>query len=147
MVLQASKSPPGLEVLDANGQWIQAPYLPSAAFACNVGDYLEHWSDGRFRSTVHRVLNAGDRSRYSVPFFFSPDPHSIIKPVVGPGQKRKTPKEEYEERPVGYMMIRRFMYGRRNHPTAQRVLQLGIPEAEWKYDFLVDGVPEPRIVC
>ena len=140
MVLQSPKYPPGLDILDTNGQWIRAPYQPGAAFTCNVGDYLEHWSDGRFRSTVHRVLNNSDRPRYSVPFFFSPDPHSVVTPIVAPGKARQTAKEEYEDKTVGDLVIRRFMYARRNHPTAQKVIELGIPEKSWKYDFLVNGV-------
>ena len=40
----------------------------------NIGDMLEFWSEGLFKSTRHRVLNAFSKSaRYSVPFFCNCD--------------------------------------------------------------------------
>lgn len=59
----------GLQVLDRQGQWINARPIPGT-FVVNIGDYLMRITNDRFVSTVHRAKNAGMRERYSMPFFF-----------------------------------------------------------------------------
>jgi isopenicillin N synthase-like dioxygenase len=68
----------GLELLARDGRWLPvAP--PEGALAVNIGDMLQRLTNGRLRSTTHRVVNpAGERARharYSMPFFlhFRPD--------------------------------------------------------------------------
>lgn len=68
----------GLELLTASGEW-KAVAPPEGALVVNIGDMLERLTNGRLRSTTHRVVNprgeAAYRSRYSMPFFlhFRPD--------------------------------------------------------------------------
>ena len=60
----------GLEVLNADGDWIAAPSIPDS-FIINLGDMMPVVTNGLYRSSMHRVLNnASGRSRYSVPTFF-----------------------------------------------------------------------------
>ncbi len=67
----------GLEVRNKAGEWIAAPPIPDT-FVMNVGDILARWSNDRFVSTPHRVINRSGRERYSQPFFFDPSMDSRI---------------------------------------------------------------------
>jgi isopenicillin N synthase-like dioxygenase len=63
----------GLEVRDSTGQWRFAPPLANS-IVINTGDLMERWTNGYFRSTLHRVRPiTGDRDRYSVALFVDPD--------------------------------------------------------------------------
>ena len=84
----------GLEVYDqAAGAWTPAPPKPGA-FVVNLGDLIARWTNDRYRSTPHRVVNRSGRRRYSVPFFLSgaPDYEVTCLPVcLGPGERPKYP--------------------------------------------------------
>lgn len=70
---------PGLEVLNARSQWIDAPPVPGA-FVINIGDLLEVLSNGRWVSTAHRVRKVSEE-RYSAPLFFNLDYDAEIAPA------------------------------------------------------------------
>lgn len=61
---------PGLEILSPGGQWVSATPV-KGGIVVNVADFLTRWTNGMYKSTVHRVVNRTARERYSVPFFFS----------------------------------------------------------------------------
>jgi len=69
---------PGLQIMLPDGAWIPAPIL-LGAFIVNSGDTLRRWSNDRFLSTPHRVLNVSGRDRYSVPFFVSPEYDAVLE--------------------------------------------------------------------
>lgn len=65
----------GLEVVDNTGEWAAVPSIP-AAYVINIGDLMARWTNDRWRSTMHRVVNpvAGAASaarRQSAPFFYN----------------------------------------------------------------------------
>jgi isopenicillin N synthase-like dioxygenase len=84
----------GLEVRDASGHWIPAPPIPGCAVV-NTGDLMERWTNGRLRSTPHRVRPvAGIRDRYSIALFVDPDStvHIDCLPgCTGPGNPPRHP--------------------------------------------------------
>jgi isopenicillin N synthase-like dioxygenase len=62
----------GLELLTRDGRWI--PVSPKAGeLVINIGDMLQRLTNGRLRSTSHRVVNPAperaSHARYSMPFF------------------------------------------------------------------------------
>lgn len=69
----------GLQVQTRSGEWIQAPPIPGT-LVCNIGDLLQRWSNDRFISTVHRVINRSASARYSTPVFFDPNSDTIVDP-------------------------------------------------------------------
>ena len=75
----------GLEVQSPDrASWIPVEPQPGC-FVVNIGDLHEVWTNGRWRSTVHRVTNpppgspARLQSRFSIPFFTGPSGDSIIE--------------------------------------------------------------------
>ncbi len=70
----------GLEVKNLDGQWLAAPPIPGA-FTVNLGNMMMWWSNGRFKSTLHRVRNTSRQERFSVPFFWNADPEVIVEPL------------------------------------------------------------------
>jgi isopenicillin N synthase-like dioxygenase len=81
-ILRQDEAPGGLEVCDARGSWHGVPPSPGG-FVINVGDLMSRWTNGRWRSTLHRVVNparelTGSTQRLSMVVFFSPNEESEI---------------------------------------------------------------------
>ena len=70
----------GLEVLDRSGDWITAHPIPGT-FVVNVGDLLARWTNNRFTSTEHRVVNRSGKSRHSLGLFYDPDFETVVDPA------------------------------------------------------------------
>jgi isopenicillin N synthase-like dioxygenase len=62
----------GLQIRRTDGQWFDAPVLPGK-FLINTGDLFRRWTNDRYLSTPHRVMNVSGTDRYSIAFFFGPD--------------------------------------------------------------------------
>ncbi|MCL6707686.1 isopenicillin N synthase family oxygenase [Pseudomonas sp. R2.Fl] len=82
----------GLQVFDKNEEtWIHADPLPGT-FVVNLGDAMARWTNDLYKSTLHRVVNASSRERYSVPFFYDGAPNfevSCIPTCLKPGEEPK----------------------------------------------------------
>lgn len=96
-ILLADK--PGLEVMNDQGQWIDAPPV-EGAFVVNIGDMLEVMTAGTFVATAHRVRTVSEE-RYSFPLFYACDFHTQIKPLPQFAQDGK----DYEEITIGEHMF------------------------------------------
>jgi isopenicillin N synthase-like dioxygenase len=68
----------GLQVETRARHWVNVPPLTDG-FVCNIGEMMALWTNNRFRATPHRVIRIGRASRYSVPFFFHPNPDVLIE--------------------------------------------------------------------
>jgi len=69
----------GLEVRNVEGDWIRAAPI-AGTFVVNLGDLMQRWTNGLYRSNMHRVRNnSATRDRYSMPFFYGPRPDSRIE--------------------------------------------------------------------
>ncbi|KPA80288.1 putative thymine-7-hydroxylase [Leptomonas pyrrhocoris] len=66
----------GLQVQNLSGEWMDAPPI-EGSYVVNIGDMMSMWSNGRYKSTLHRVVNPGVE-RISMPFFCEPNPETVI---------------------------------------------------------------------
>lgn len=71
----------GLEVQTRDGEWVKAHPI-EGTFVVNVGDLLARWSNNRFSSTPHRVVNRSGRERYSLVVAVDPDYETLVDPTV-----------------------------------------------------------------
>lgn len=80
----------GLQFLSTHGEW--EDIQPSENhFVVNVGDLLHRWSNGRWLSTVHRVMNPKPENahipRISVVYFEHPDYRATINSFTRGGEQ------------------------------------------------------------
>ncbi len=78
MTALARTDVPGLAVRLASGEWFQPPVIPGT-FLINLGNIMRRWSNDRFLSTPHGVINDSGADRYSIAYFHSPNPASTIE--------------------------------------------------------------------
>ncbi|KAK3110331.1 hypothetical protein LTR53_015470 [Teratosphaeriaceae sp. CCFEE 6253] len=136
----------GLEVRNARGEWIPAPYLPGS-LVVNIGDLLARISGGRLVATVHRVVRSdthtdtraggggsmagegrgrpgppGEEGRLSVPFFFEPGEACVVRDVDVDG------KGEGEGVVYGdYVRAKMGTWVEYLDPVAERAVDAGVP--------------------
>ncbi len=72
----------GLEVMDDKGNWIPV-FVQGDAMIVNVGDFLEIFSNGYFRSSMHRVKSPKHmkKDRYSCVHFVHPRHDVLLYPL------------------------------------------------------------------
>jgi isopenicillin N synthase-like dioxygenase len=86
----------GLEILTPDGAWTPVPPHASA-FVINIGDLMARWTNDRWVSTLHRVVNptaenGGNARRQSMAFFHQPNWDAeirVLEACLGPGEAPK----------------------------------------------------------
>ncbi len=85
----------GLELLTRDGRWIPVSPRPGE-LVVNIGDMLQRLTNGRLRSTTHRVVNPPaerrGKSRYSMPFFLHFRSDFLIEALPGTVPAGEQPK-------------------------------------------------------
>lgn len=86
-ILRPDHAPGRLQVMTRAGAWADAPLVPGA-FVVNVGDLMARWTNDRWVSTLHRVVNParaealGSR-RLSIAYFQEIDPEAEVRALPG----------------------------------------------------------------
>ncbi|HEY8588381.1 MAG TPA: 2-oxoglutarate and iron-dependent oxygenase domain-containing protein [Naasia sp.] len=85
----------GLQVHDGRSDaWVDVPAV-DGAFVINIGDLMARWTNDRWTSTLHRVINpdagsAVSTRRQSMPFFHNANYSALVEALptcVGPGEQ------------------------------------------------------------
>jgi isopenicillin N synthase-like dioxygenase len=80
ITMLAREDVPGLAVRLPSGEWMAPPVI-EGTFLVNLGNIMKRWSNDRFLSTPHGVLNDTGKDRYSIAFFYSPNVGARIECV------------------------------------------------------------------
>ena len=80
----------GLQIKNARAEWIDVSAAPGQ-FVVNIGDMMQRWTNDRWRSTIHRVVNDSPSEyarRMSIGYFLHPNYDALIECLAtcqGPG--------------------------------------------------------------
>ena len=104
---------PGLQVCNRQGEWVDVT-APAGTFVCNIGDLMQRWTNDRWISTMHRVVNppreaARGNRRLSIPFFFQPNYDTVIECLPGCCGPDNPPR--YEPVTSGQHRLTKFLRG------------------------------------
>jgi isopenicillin N synthase-like dioxygenase len=82
-ILRPGDSIGGLQIADPSGAWHDVPLIPNS-FVINQGDLMARWTNDRWISTLHRVVNPppealGGNRRLSIVFFHHPNYDTVIE--------------------------------------------------------------------
>jgi isopenicillin N synthase-like dioxygenase len=95
-ILLPQEGSKGLEIAAPDGAWIAVPPVPGA-FVVNIGDLMQRWTNDRWVSTLHRVVNpsaeeGGLARRQSLAFFHQPNwsaEIACLEACLSPDEKPK----------------------------------------------------------
>ena len=109
-ILNGESAPGGLQVRTRAGEWLDVETEP-ATFVMNIGDLLMRWTNDRWVSNTHRVVNPPDSvaaraQRLSIAFFHHPNYDTLIECIAPPGQAKYPPVGSGEYRDLKYRQTR-----------------------------------------
>ena len=121
MTALARTEVPGLAVRLPSGEWFAPPIIPGT-FLINLGNIMRRWSNDRFLSTPHGVINESGVDRYSIAYFHSPNVNAVIECLpscVSPDNPPRYPKAVYRELVLAFYRANYFhQQGHRSEAAA-----------------------------
>jgi isopenicillin N synthase-like dioxygenase len=121
-ILRSENRPGGLQVLNRRAEWVDVQAGPDS-FVLNLGDLMMRWTNDRWVSTLHRVVNPprdaalGSR-RQSIVFFHQPNYDAVIECLPGCAGPGNPPR--YEPVTSGRHRLEKFLKGVGAAPTPAR---------------------------
>lgn len=110
-ILRQEDRPGGLQVRNHQGEWVDAQPAPGS-FTINIGDLMMQWTNDRWISNVHRVVNppkekAHDALRQSIVFFHQPNYDAVISCI--PSCETEMLPAKYEPITSGDHLLNKFV--------------------------------------
>lgn len=123
----------GLQVLK-DDVWIDVQPLANA-IVINTGDQIEVVSNGKYKSTWHRILAKHDGNRRSIASFYNP----CFRAVIGPGPTLETEGEMYPKFVFGdYMSVyQKEKFEAKEPRFAKAVKVVKAVKAEWSMVMVI----------
>lgn len=95
-IVAPNDAPGGLQVRSKSGDWVDVPWVKDA-FIINIGDLMAQWTNDRWVSTMHRVVNpprreATDTRRMSIILFHQPNDDTVIQSIPTCVDRRDNPE-------------------------------------------------------
>ena len=106
MTLLAQANVPGLAVRMPSGRWRIADIAPGTILI-NTGNLMVRWTNGKYLSTKHRVINTSGKDRYTFPVFYGPDFDTLIECLPA----CQGPDNPAKFEPITYANLRDWYYG------------------------------------
>ena len=98
--------PGSLQARNTAGEWVEVPKVPGG-FVVNIGDLMMRWTNARWKSTRHRVVNPPRSSRrISMCFFVEPNHDAVIECL--PTCQGADEPSKYSPITAGDYMIEKF---------------------------------------
>jgi isopenicillin N synthase-like dioxygenase len=109
-ILNGENAPGGLQVKTRGGDWVDIE-TDESTFVVNIGDLLMRWTNDRWISNRHRVVNPPDAvasrvQRLSIAFFHHPNYDAMIECIAPPGQAKYPPVNSGAYRDLKYRQTR-----------------------------------------
>lgn len=109
-ILNGENAPGGLQVRTRAGEWLDVETEPSS-FVVNIGDLLMRWTNDRWVSNTHRVVNPPDAvaaraQRLSIAFFHHPNYDAQIECIASKGEAKYPPVRSGDYRDLKYRQTR-----------------------------------------
>lgn len=105
-ILSGEDVPGGLQVRTRGGRWIDVTTAPTT-FVVNIGDLLMRWTNDRWLSNMHRVVNPPlgedvSSPRLSIAFFNHPNYDALIACLPSQGPAKNPPVLSGDYRDLKY---------------------------------------------